>query len=443
MTFVPLHALSPNAEDTPVTSQPIQSWAAPAADDWATVDEEGRLVISPDMRREMGLQPGARLRLERDGNTLRMHRPLQHLAKVFIEPTDACNLDCVTCFRNAWQTSIGRMSEATFAAILGELKTMDPLPTVYFGGIGEPLFHQRTVEWIVQVKQLGARVEMITNGTLLTEKRSRQLIDAGLDLIWISIDGASPQSYADVRLGAQLPTVLANLQRFRTLRKGHKTAKPEIGIAFVAMRRNIQDLPKVLKIARGLGALRFSVSNVLPVNAAMRAETLYSDTMRSVSYLTSPQTPRLSLPKMDFNELTREALFEAFSSGFNVSYAGAKWGGSNDVCDYIESGSLTVGWNGDVSPCWPLLHTHGSFLHDKDHLSYRHIVGNVNERGLLDLWLDPAYIAYRERVQSFAFPPCTFCGGCDVSVDNREDCFGNEFPTCGACLWAQGLIRCP
>jgi MoaA/NifB/PqqE/SkfB family radical SAM enzyme len=320
---------------------------------------------------------------------------------------------------------------------------MDPLPTVYFGGIGEPLFHQRTVEWIAQVKQLGARVEMITNGTLLTEKRSRQLIDAGLDLIWVSIDGASPESYADVRLGAQLPTVLANLQRFRTLRKGHKTAKPEIGVAFVAMRRNIQDLPKVLKIARGLGALHFSVSNVLPVNEAMQAETLYNDTMRSVSYLSSPQTPRLSLPKMDFNELTRDALFEAFSSGFNVSYAGAKWGGSNDVCDYIESGSLTVGWNGDVSPCWPLLHTHGSFLHDKGHLSYRHIVGNVNERGLLDLWLDPAYIAYRERVQSFAFPPCTFCGGCDVSVDNREDCFGNEFPTCGTCLWAQGLIRCP
>ena len=142
MTFVPLRALSVNAEDTPVTNQ---SSAAIAADDWAYVDEEGRLVIAPAMRRELGLQPGARLRIERDGNTLRLHRPLQHLAKVFIEPTDACNLDCVTCFRNAWQTSIGRMSEATFGAILGELKTMAPLPTVYFGGIGEPLFHQRTV----------------------------------------------------------------------------------------------------------------------------------------------------------------------------------------------------------------------------------------------------------------------------------------------------------
>ncbi len=119
------------------------------------------------------------------------------------------------------------MTEATFASILAGLAVIDPLPTVYFGGIGEPMFHQRTVEWVVQVKQLGARVELITNGTLLTEQRSRQLIDAGLDLLWVSIDGASPESYADVRLGAELPKVLENLQRFRTLRKGHKRARPE------------------------------------------------------------------------------------------------------------------------------------------------------------------------------------------------------------------------
>jgi MoaA/NifB/PqqE/SkfB family radical SAM enzyme len=335
------------------------------------------------------------------------------------------------------------MREETFAAVLEGVRQIDPVPTLYFGGIGEPLFHPRTVEWVAEAKRLGARVELITNGTLLTEQRSRQLIEAGLDLLWVSIDGATPESYADVRLGAELPNVLANLQRFRTLRKGHKGAKPEIGVAFVAMKRNIADLPKVLKIARQLGALHFSVSNVLPVTENLKEEVLYKQSMRSITYLDSTHTPQLSLPKMDFDEITREALFEAFQSGFSVRYAGAKWGGSNDVCDYIEAGSLTVGWNGDVAPCWPLLHTHSSILHDKPHVIHRHIIGNVHERSLLDLWNDPAYVAYRARVQGFAFPPCTFCGGCDLSVANLEDCFGNEAPVCGACLWAQGLIRCP
>ena len=435
MPFFPLSLLGLEDDTPPAPALP--------AVEWGYVDDAGRLVLSPEMRRSLGLEPGARMRLERDGNTIRLHRPLGHLAKVYVEPTNGCNLDCVTCFRNAWAADIGRMSDATFAAILEDLAAIDPPPTVYFGGIGEPLYHPRTVEWVAQAKQLGARVELITNGTLLTEKRSRQLIDAGLDLLWVSIDGASPESYADVRLGAELPTVLENIRRFRTLRKGHKTMKPEIGVAFVAMKRNISDLPAVLKIARQLGALHFSVSNVLPVTENLQDEVLYTESMRSITYLTSHQTPQLSLPKMDFDAVTRDALFAAFQSGFNVSYAGAKWGGSNDVCDYIESGSLTVGWNGDVAPCWPLLHTHGSYLHHKPHTSYRHIVGSVHERSLRDLWHDPEYVAYRERVQGFAFPPCTFCGGCEVSVANLEDCIGNDGPVCGACLWAQGLIRCP
>jgi hypothetical protein len=53
------------------------------------------------------------------------------------------------------------------------------------------------------------------------------------------------------------------------------------------------------------------------------------------------------------------------------------------------------------------------------------------------------YVAYRQRVQNFAFAPCTACGGCDLSEANLEDCLGNEFPVCGGCLWAQAVIQCP
>jgi MoaA/NifB/PqqE/SkfB family radical SAM enzyme len=146
---------------------------------------------------------------------------------------------------------------------------------------------------------------------------------------------------------------------------------------------------------------------------------------------------------MDFNALTREALAQAFQSGYNISYAGNNWGGANDVCNYIEGGTMSIAWNGDVSPCWPLMHTHGSYLHGKPRLNKKHVIGNVRERSVRDLWLDPAYVAYRRRVQSFAFAPCTFCGGCDLSETNDEDCYGNTFPACGGCLWAQGVVQCP
>lgn len=410
---------------------------------WAHVDEAGRLVLPPEVARRLGLTPGAEMRIETTANGLRLHRPITHLAKLYIEPTTACNLMCRTCFRNAWEEPGGSMSEETFAAILDGLSELDAVPTVHFGGIGEPLFHPRTIEWIGRVKQLGGRVELITNGTLLTEARSRALIAAGLDLLWVSIDGATPESYADVRLGAELPGVIANLSLFRKLRRGAHHPKPEIGIAFVAMKRNIAELPQVLQLGLQLGARHFMVSNVQPTTADLQDEALYTRSMHDLAYLPSATVPRLSLPKMDLDEITRAALFQAFNSGYNVSYVGANWGNSNDVCTYIESGSMSVAWNGDVSPCWPLLHTHTSYLHGKPRRSVRHIIGNVRERSLLDLWLDEAYVAYRRRVQSFAFPPCTFCGGCDVSGANEEDCFDNPAPVCGGCLWAQGLVQCP
>lgn len=412
---------------------------------WAEVDESGRLVLPPELARQYGLKPGSKVRLDEDHNVVKLHRPVTHLTKVYIEPTVACNLDCITCFRNAWDQPIGRMTDETFEHILNGLKQMEPIPSVYFGGIGEPLFHVKTVEWIRRIKQeLGVKVELITNGTILTEKKSRELIDAGLDVLWVSLDGASPEGFADVRLGAELPVILENLRRLHKMRKGGHFPKPEIGVAFVAMKRNINDLPKIIKLGHTFGARYYSVSNVQPATPEMQADRLYLRTMSSIAYLPSPMLPKLSLPKMDFNAETQAALVEAFNSGCNVSFAGNNWGGANDVCNFVESGTMSVAWTGDVSPCWPLMHTHMSYLHGKPRLSKKHVIGNVRERLLEAIWTDPEYVAYRERLHNFVFAPCTFCGGCDLSESNEEDCLGNEIaPVCGGCLWAQGVIQCP
>ncbi len=209
------------------------------------------------------------------------------------------------------------------------------------------------------------------------------------------------------------------------------------------MARNIDDLPEVLRIGRYLGAKYFSVSNVHPYTADMQAEVLYKRTLRNPALYLLAAHKKLTFPPMDINEKTGNAFLQAMQSGYNVNFAGNSLGGSFDVCKFIENGTLSIGWDGGVSPCWPLMHTHTSYLHGKPHLSRRHVVGNVNERDLLDIWLDDAYVTYRQKVHSFGFAPCTICGGCEMSEANEEDCFGNEFPACGGCLWAQGVIQCP
>ena len=417
----------------------------------AHVDDEGRLVLPPEVVSRFGLKPGTRVLVDEGGNDLRLRKPATHLSKVYIEPTNRCNLECRTCIRNTWDEPLGEMSSATFGRIVEGLRSFSPPPTVFFGGIGEPLSHPHMVEMVGQAKALGSSVELITNGTLLTKDLSKQLIEAGLDFLWVSLDGATPESYADVRLGAALPEVLANLTGFREARWAKCFSsfftdyhlKPQIGIVFVAMKRNITDLPAVLRLGNRLGTHRFLVTNVLPYTAEMYDEILYSRALNDVIYIPSSWGNSLELPKIDINAMTHEVLYQIMVSGHPLSFAGADLGEGNDRCPFIEKGAVAIRWDGDVSPCLPLLHDHRTFLYRYERSLRRYEVGNVTSQNLYDLWNLPEYLSFRERIQKFDFSPCTFCGGCDLLETNEEDCFGNPFPTCGGCLWAQGVIQCP
>jgi MoaA/NifB/PqqE/SkfB family radical SAM enzyme len=416
----------------------------------AYVDEAGRLVIPAEVMFEYGLKPGSQIRIEKKAGGLALRTPVTHLRKVYIEPTNRCNLECRTCIRNVWDEPLGQMNTTTFDRIVEGLRSFSPPPNIFFGGFGEPLAHPDIVEMVVKAKSLGSQVELITNGTMLTPEISRKLIKADLDMLWVSIDGATPESYADVRLGAALPEVLSNLRGFSDACSRsyyyffpEPYTGPKIGIVFVAMKRNITDLPSVVRLGNRLGSHRFLVTNVLPYTAEMYDEILYSRALNDVTYMPSPWGFSLELPKIDINTMTHEVLYQIMLSGYPLSFAGVNLGDGNDRCPFIEKGAVAIRWDGDVSPCLPLLHDHKTFLYRYERSLRHYEVGNVTRQDLYDLWNLPEYLSFRDRIQKFDFSPCTICGGCELSEANEEDCFGNTFPTCGGCLWAQGVIQCP
>jgi MoaA/NifB/PqqE/SkfB family radical SAM enzyme len=414
------------------------------------VDESGRLVLPPALAEKYGLSPGTRIRIDDNANGLHLRRPVTQLARVYIEPTNRCNLNCVTCIRNSWDEPLGEMSSAVFSRIVESLKVLSTRPSVFLGGLGEPLSHPHIVDMVRELKSLGSFVELITNGTLLNKPLSKQLIDAGLDMLWVSLDGATPESYTDVRLGAALPEVLSNLREFRHARwtKHYPTGldlllQPQLGIVFVAMKRNIKDLPAVFSLASQLGSLHFLVTNILPYTPEMEEEILYSRAITDTAYTSAPLLRSLDFPKMDISPTTREAFYHAMRGDHSLSISGASFGERNNQCPFIEKGSLSIRWDGDVSPCLALLHDHKAYLHKYERSLKRHTVGNVLEQSIGDIWNKPEYLSFRERIQEFNFSPCVLCGGCDLFESNQEDCIGSPIPACGGCLWAQGIIRCP
>jgi MoaA/NifB/PqqE/SkfB family radical SAM enzyme len=413
-------------------------------DDRVTIDAEGRLVLPRRLRDRYGLTAGARLHLDLERNGLYLRRPTSQPARVYIEATNACNLSCRTCVRNRWDEPTGFISGSTFQRIIDGIGAFSSAPEIFFGGLGEPLTHPDIVAMVTAARAVSPKVSVITNAMLLTPELARELIAAGLDTLWVSLDGADGDSYADVRTGAAWGQVLDNVTAFRDARGTREPPHPELGIAFVAMRSNLDQLPRLLGLGRHLGAARFMVTNVLAYTEEMCPERLYTPAVTTKRDLpTTPDFPLVTLPAMDLNATTRDVLYRVLRTAPNLALGDRSLGHHRSRCPFVESGATAIAWTGDVSPCIPLMHDHSSYLENRERVSRAFAVGNVNEVGLSALWHQADYAELRDRVQSFDFSPCTLCGGCDLSADNETDCFGSPFPTCGGCLWAQGVVQCP
>jgi MoaA/NifB/PqqE/SkfB family radical SAM enzyme len=413
---------------------------------YARINENNEVILPPQLVKELGIASGDEIRIEKNGHGVTLRPSIHTLKRVYVEVTNKCNLNCSTCMRNVWDVKFGTMPRETFERILAGLGNFADKPELFFGGYGEPLSHPGILKMVEQAKVAGYRVSLITNGILLTEPVVDRLIDVGLDMLWVSLDGASPECYADVRLGDALPVVLQNLSYLRTqkyLRFGGSnwSGHPKLGIAFVAMQRNIHDLNEVIRMGNRLGAVEFSISNVLAHNKELLAENLY---MRSLDMVVGQEIrPLVHMPLMDIQPKTMNALANVLKDMNQLEFTDALLNKNTDLCPFVERGSMSIRWDGKVSPCLPLLYTHTHFLDERERTSKEYFVGDVVVDVLTAIWKRQDYRDLRKRLQDFDFSPCAFCNSCEMANENLEDCFGNVQPTCGGCLWARGLIRCP
>ena len=115
----------------------------------------------------------------------------------------------------------------------------------------------------------------------------------------------------------------------------------------------------------------------------------------------------------------------------------------SQYCKFINDNAIYIRWDGEVSPCTSLLHNNITYIHNTkrkiSHCSY----GNVKEDSIIKIWNKEDYSTFRDNVRNFTFSNCVTCGICELAQENLVDCYGNKFPTCGACLWSEGFIQCP
>jgi hypothetical protein len=216
----------------------------------------------------------------------------------------------------------------------------------------------------------------------------------------------------------------------------------KIGIEFVAMKSNIHELPALQKIAENIHASFVLVSNVLPYTTELQDEILYSLEPTSYEGQGDNRNPHWHIPKMDWSLEMMKSISTIASERANLSYLDINLNQRNNYCPFIRPGSLALSCHGSVSPCPPLLHSYTCYIRGWKKSFRCCEYGSLKEQSLQSIWLEPDYVAFRERVRKFDFSPCVDCGGCEDSEKNEKDCQGNPFPVCGDCLWARGILRC-
>ena len=407
------------------------------------VGDSGELMLPIEQRCRWGLSPGAEFEVEETSRGLLLHRKDPVLARVYVEPTSACNLSCRTCVRNSWSEPMGTMSMEVYRRLIEGLRGVPSLKKMSFWGFGEPLLHPHIVEMVAMAKRLEAETQVITNGLLLNRQMADALVWAGLDSIVISVDGATPEAYSRVRTGADLRLVQRNVEGLLEARDKSGRGNPEIGLEFVVMRRNVGELRKLHNLALDMGASFIVLTNVLPYTEELSDEILYGLITGGLYPMPrSKWRPEIRVPRMDSRREVLDPLMGLLEHASAVDPpAGPLDGGAH--CRFVNEGSAVVAWDGELSPCIPLMHSYPCYIMRRPKQIRRYTLGNTGKESITSIWAHEEFVRFRALVQQFDFAPCSNCGGCHMVESNEEDCFGNTFPVCGDCLWARGVIQCP
>jgi MoaA/NifB/PqqE/SkfB family radical SAM enzyme len=190
--------------------------------------------------------------------------------------TDRCNLRCAMCVRTASPWTPGpdltveqfrTIGDHCFgrAVVLSLSCLSEPLLSKQFGAIVGALRSYRVPS-----------TELVTNGMLLEEDEIAAILDARLSRIIVSIDGATPATYESIRAGASWERLLSNLELLRRMRAERRMRRPLLRFNFVMMRRNIEELPALIRLVAELGASQVTAQHMtFYAGACMEGESLF------------------------------------------------------------------------------------------------------------------------------------------------------------------------
>ena len=299
-----------------------------------------------------------------------------------IEATSECSLRCIMCPRTAhlskWYSKA--MDFATYRRITRYFPLAEH---VHLQGWGEPLLNRRIYEMIEMAKDAGCSVGFTTNGMLLREDVSRKMVGLGVDIIGISIAGASPRVHGSVRVNSKLDKLIENIATLGRVKGDMGSEKPRVVLSYLMTKSNIHELPDAVMLGARLGVDEFVATNLDYPSTGLQ------DELKVFSCEAADE---------EYDAIIKKSKAAAESQGLSFRSYPLK---TEEIimCELNPVSYVYISHDGFVSPCVYLNQTRSGKIPrifcGKKYEVDRTVFGNVNEEGLMDIWMKPEYRAFR------------------------------------------------
>lgn len=304
-----------------------------------------------------------------------------------IEVTRRCNLRCPHCYTASGANAAAGPAAEMVTRLLSDLGETG-IRSVGFSG-GEPLLREDLAALIRHGRKAGLEhFGIVTNGYLVDRARARELVDAGLDTVQVSVDGVDANDHVAVR-GCGLQDFYRALRAVRTFLDFGIT----VDIATILSPTNLRRAPEMAMLCEALGVRGLRYCTFVPRGRGATAQ------IRASYELDPTQVDRFLALMRHLNQQS-DARLQLF-----IDHGIGPWHESGAFRCVAGKEVAYVSSEGDLYPCPGLI-----FRPFK--------VGNVFKTPLRELLGAPAMAVTRSFPRSEIQGPCASCtndscsGGC-------------------------------
>jgi len=311
---------------------------------------------------------------------------VHHPRLVEIEVTTRCPLQCPICEHTYWDEKPRDMTFEEFKNIVDQFPK---LKWIGLTGIGESFVNRDFLKMLRYVKSKKIYVELYDPFILIDEKNGMELVELGVDKIFISIDAAAKETYEKIRVGANFDKVLDNIKRFLEIRRKKNTPYPELSYHYIINKLNINEVLDFVDLVKSLTGTESSIIFTRMLHCFPEAEVLFVD-----------------IPNSLREKVKAKAKETKIRIGWNADTPTYKPPISQ--CSFWIMPFIFV--TGEVIPCCA-----GNEANRRD-FQKKYALGNVFKTSFNEIWYSDRYKNFRKMIHQGKTPiQCRDCPVFDVS----------------------------